>query len=373
MYKSVLVRLPFDRDLVDTIEEYNDCCNDTLKIAYKKKLRDKMRIHDATYRKMRRKHKILNSCLLQASRDQAYEMLKQCKSRTLPIKKTYSSIRYDKRTISFKMNKREVSISTINGRKKYQFYVPEYFEQYMDYTVEAATLKYHNDNLMMMLNCHKESPKLRKTIKVIGVDRGIRNQAVLSDGTFYNNRKLNFKKKQYQYLRSQLQQIGTRSAKRKLKKASGREQRFVKDVNHQISKSIANSKATVIAIENLKIGRSKKKGKALNRSLNRWSFGQFRQFLAYKLEALGKHLIEVDARYTSQRCSKCGHTEKDNRKESRFKCMKCGFDLDADLNASRNIAHLGKSHMRRLKDHPAECNSDIRIASYKPPISIGGR
>jgi len=372
MYKTIPIKLPYDKDLMDTIEVYNRCCNDTLKIAYKKKLRDKMRIHDATYKKMRRKYADLQSSLVEASRDQAFEMLKQCKSRTLPMKKSNSSIRFNSRTISFKLKDKKLSISTINGRKKFEFTIPQYFEKYMDWMVEAATLRHSNGILMMMLNCYKDSPKLRKTIKVIGIDRGIRNIAVLSNNIFYNSRHLLNVKSGFQYLRSQLQQKGTRSAKRKLKEISGREQRFVRDVNHIVSKSIVNSKATVFAIEDLRIGKSKRKGKNLNRSLNRWSFGQFRQFLAYKSEALGKHLIEVNPMYTSQRCSKCGTIEKENRKKSRFKCLKCGFELDADLNASRNIARLGRSHMRRLKDQPAECSGDITIASYKPSISMDG-
>jgi len=360
MYKSIPIRLPCDVDLISTIEIYNRCCNDTLKIAYKKKLRDKRRIHDATYGKMRRKYKSLQSSLIEASRDQAYEMLKQCKSRTLPIKNRYSSIRFNSRTMSFKLNKRSVSLSTINGRKRFEFIVPKYFEKYMDYTVEAATLRYSNGKLMMMLNCYKPSPKLRKTIKVIGIDRGIRNIAVLSNNTFYNSRHLLSIKNRFQHLRSQLQHKGTRSAKRKLKRLSGREQRFVRDVNHVISKSIANSNGTVFAIEDLRVKRSKRKGKHLNRSLNKWSFAQFRQFLSYKLEALGKHMIEVDPAYTSQRCSKCGHIEKENRKESRFRCLKCGFDLDADLNASRNIAHLGRSYMRWLQAQPADRSVNLQ-------------
>ena len=47
----------------------------------------------------------------------------------------------------------------------------------------------------------------------------------------------------------------------------------------------------------------------------------------------------VSAAHTSQRCSSCGHTAPNNRRsQSQFRCRKCGFSLNADLNAARNIA-----------------------------------
>ncbi|MDJ1422039.1 MAG: transposase [Candidatus Methanoperedens sp.] len=76
--------------------------------------------------------------------------------------------------------------------------------------------------------------------------------------------------------------------------------------------------------------------------MNNWSFYQIEQFLRYKAEAAGKSVIMIDPRYTSQKCSNCGHIYKGNRKGNSFHCVKCGFSLHADLNAARNIASVGK-------------------------------
>src|SRR3990172_11368489 len=65
-------------------------------------------------------------------------------------------------------------------------------------------------------------------------------------------------------------------------------------------------------------------------------------------EAVGKSVVTIDPRYTSQKCSNCGHIYKGNRKGNSFKCVKCGFSLPADLNAARNIAILGRSEDSRL-------------------------
>jgi transposase len=63
--------------------------------------------------------------------------------------------------------------------------------------------------------------------------------------------------------------------------------------------------------------------------------------IKYKCEMYGKTLIEVNPSYTSQRCSKCGHTEKDNRlSQSEFKCKKCNHTENADINAAKNIELL---------------------------------
>ena len=106
------------------------------------------------------------------------------------------------------------------------------------------------------------------------------------------------------HLRKELQSKGTRSAKRTLKNFSGRERRFATDVNHCISKQIANSEHTVFALEDLsKIRVQKRRGKQFCRKLNSWSFYQLEQFIRYKAETLGKHVLLVDDRYTSQKCS----------------------------------------------------------------------
>jgi len=88
----------------------------------------------------------------------------------------------------------------------------------------------------------------------------------------------------------------------------------------------------------LNIRTKKENGKRFNKILGSWSWKQLETFLSYKAELLGKKVEFVDARYTSQKCSVCSHTERKNRKtQSLFTCKSCGFVLNADLNASRNI------------------------------------
>jgi len=110
----------------------------------------------------------------------------------------------------------------------------------------------------------------------------------------------------------------------------------------------------IIVLEKLKIKRKKEQGKRFNSILNGWSYYQLEQFIEYKATKNGKRVEYVDARYTSQKCSVCGHIDRSNRYQTSFKCKACDFQLHADLNASRNIknnfnATLGKPSSSRVQ------------------------
>jgi putative transposase len=78
--------------------------------------------------------------------------------------------------------------------------------------------------------------------------------------------------------------------------------------------------------------------KKQRRDLHNWNFYQLEQFITYKAQAKGIKVEYVDSRYTSQKCSRCGYISRSNRQfQSIFKCKQCGFSLNADLNAARNI------------------------------------
>ena len=149
--------------------------------------------------------------------------------------------------------------------------------------------------------------------------------------------KLKFKR-----LKAKLQSKGTHSSKRLLKKISGREQRFMRYWNHLISKQIVdNCKAGTIVLENIK-GIRTNKGKRFNFWLHRWSFNQLQNFIEYKALLKGIKTIKVSPYMTSQTCSKCGKIG--SRSKGFFVCSHCSYSLNADLNASYNLAkHHSKS------------------------------
>jgi len=90
----------------------------------------------------------------------------------------------------------------------------------------------------------------------------------------------------------------------------------------------------VLKVEGIK---NIRKGRKSSRYLSHWTYTTiFDKLDSYCLEH-GVRVEKVNPTYTSQRCSQCGWTRKSNRKGKKFKCTSCGFECDADLNASQNI------------------------------------
>ena len=179
--------------------------------------------------------------------------------------------------------------------------------------------------------------------QVIGVDLGLVRPAVASNNKFFGARSWRAIDHGYFRLRRSLQAKGTSSAKRHLRKLAGKVNRFRRDCDHVLSRRIVDlvTPGTTITVENLTDIRSRTKewGRRSNRRLHSWSFAQMRSFLEYKAEEAGCQVKGVDPRHTSQACSRCGYIHRSNRRsQSLFWCRECGFQLNADLNAARNIA-----------------------------------
>jgi putative transposase len=348
------------KTILDTMRAYSEAFSISAKWGIENQSWNKVDNHNATYKLTRQSIPDLPSSLVQGARDCACEALKAVKCETLPERKPLSAMRYNQRVITVNLVYGLATIASTKGRIKATFFVPSHYRDYLSWIIKSSTISYDRKGKMFYLHVSLEQndPEKVANLEVLGIDRGIVNIAVCSDNRFFNSKRIKNRRARYAYLRKELQSKGTRSAKRKLKRLSGRERRFVTDVNHCISKQIVNSEYTVFALEDLsKIRVQKRRGKEFDRKLNSWSFYQLEQFVGYKAEALGKHVLLVDARYTSQKCSNCGHIYKGNRDGSAFRCRKCGFELHADLNASRNIAQAGISCLSRLSCQPAKCDT----------------
>jgi putative transposase len=258
------------------------------------------------------------------------------------------AIRYDKRSYTVWLDRDEVSLATIQGRQRFKIKVPDYFKQYLDWKVTSANLKYDKKLRKFFLNItvEKDVPDAEATDFLIGVDLGLRKLAVVStpDGKinkFFDGGHIRAVSERYQALRKRLQPKGTPSAKRHLKKLSQREKRFRTAINHKVAKEIVElvPAGGVIVLEKLKgIRKRIKTSKQNRRWIHSLNFAQLQRLIEYKAQTKRIKVVYVDARYTSQKCSRCGHISRKNRRDqAHFVCERCGFRLNADLNASRNI------------------------------------
>lgn len=285
-----------------------------------------------------------------------------------------SSIRLDARSYSLFMEKQEVSILTVDGRKRYPLIVPPYYASYFkDWKHCSADLCIDKSSNQVYIHIvfEKDIEDTKPTGNYIGIDRGINNIAVCSNNNFYGSRKLKQLVFKYNRLRRQLQKKGTQSAKRHLHKLKQKERRFRADINHQISKNIVASlnSGDTIVLEKLTGIRNKRLRKPQRTMLNNWSYFQLEEFLTYKAQAKGINIVYVDARYTSQGCSSCGFVDRKNREGHGFCCRECGFSLNADLNASRNIGR--KALLGYMLGNGGCCQSAYckrSNSTYKPSV-----
>lgn len=157
-------------------------------------------------------------------------------------------------------------------------------------------------------------------------------RAVLSNNTFFQIKKLAHRKIEH----------------RKYKQFKRNLNNFNKDFLHKltskISKNLQDKGIDVLVLEdlrNLRKSASKKlgtsKGKMINYIINSFPYSMFQNFLEYKCLDLGIRVEKVNPAYTSKTCSKCGSINTSRSRQQDFKCLNCGFQLDADLNGSRNI------------------------------------
>ena len=263
--------------------------------------------------------------------------------KTLRTYKPLGAITYDLRILSWKQG--IVSIWTVDGRKKIPYVCGERQAELLKTQHGETDLLLQDGQFYLATCCEMYEPEMqyKNYALPLGVDLGVAKIATDSDGNIYSGSKVKNVRFRHRKLRSALQKAGTKSARRHLKKLSGKEARFARDTNHVISKAIVRTaKGTCrgIALEDLSGIRDRITVRRKQRAvLHSWSFLQLRSFLEYKAALAGVPIVAIDPRNTSRECSECGHTDKRNRKtQDKFVCLKCGHAEMADLNAARVIA-----------------------------------
>ncbi|MFM9589120.1 RNA-guided endonuclease InsQ/TnpB family protein [Streptomyces scabiei] len=256
---------------------------------------------------------------------------------------------YDDRMLSWQHERRTVSIWTSAGRLKGVAFTgqAERLEILAAYRKGESDLVRQGGKWFLIATCEIAGAALNtRPVAFLGVDLGIENIAVTSDGERHAGRGINRKRENDRKLRSKLQRKNTKSARRRAKKHAGKEARRNKDINHKISKRIvaeAERTGRGIALEELTGIRERARLRKPQRvKIHTWPFAQLGSFIAYKAQKAGVPVVYVDPAYTSQECSQCHHTERGNRpSQARFACRSCGFVEHADHNSSHNIRRRG--------------------------------
>ena len=251
------------------------------------------------------------------------------------------------------------SVNTLNGRVKLPYFA-EGMSKYFDHAIyKFGTAKLVNKHgkyfLHIPVTYDIEESNISDVCNVVGIDRGINFVVATYDSkhksAFVSGKTIKQKRAHYSKLRKELQMRQTPSARRRLLAIGQRENRWMQDVNHQVSKALVenNPKHTLFVLEDLSgvrnvTERVRTKDRYVSVS---WSFYDLEQKLIYKAKQNQSVVIKVDPRYTSQCCPVCGHIEKANRNKKihLFTCKNCGYKSNDDRIGAMNLYRMGINYL----------------------------
>ena len=356
--KLQIIVNPLDKQILhDTMKAYSNACNYVSDYIYKTHNLSRYSVQEDTYYQVRESYGLRSQMAVSCVRTVIAKYRTILEYQNEWIKPNFKIPQLDlawNRDYSLNTKNDTFSVNTLNGRIKVKFYKGGY-ENYFSSNCKFGTAKlvFKHDKYFLHIPVTYEIDKLAMSdvSNVVGVDRGIRFIATTydSDGKtlFYDGNDIKQKRGHYKALRKQLQQVHTPSSRRRIKAIGQRENRWMQDVNHCISKALvtSNPQGTLFVLEDLTgVRAATEKVMVKNRYVSvSWSYYDLEQKLTYK--ALKNHqLVEkVNPAYTSQTCPKCGHTEKSNRDKHNhlFYCKNCGYKSNDDRIGAMNLYRMG--------------------------------
>ena len=346
--------------LKESMDRYRDACNYVSEYVCRTYELRSIELHKALYRDLRSRFS------LKAQLAQSVIRTVVARYRTLRTNKMpWARIRFKKPQMDLVWNRDYslvnglLSVNTLQGRLKIPYF-SHGMEKFFDkdnyrFGTAKLVLKHEKWYLHISVATIRENISPKDITNVVGIDRGINFLMATYDSNgrsgFVSGKSIKQMRAHYKNLRTQLQQRKTPSARRRLKAIGQRENRWMRDVNHCISKALVenNPSRTLFVLEDLKnVRKTTERVKRKDRYVSvSWAYYDLEQKLAYKAALAGSLIIKVDPAYTSQRCPVCGHTERSNRdkKLHRFLCKKCGYQSNDDRVAAMNLYQKGMHYL----------------------------
>jgi IS605 OrfB family transposase len=333
--------------LAATVRQYALAFNVVTEAGWTAKRPSGTRLHKETYHPLRAALD-LPSQLVISARMKAVEALASAralekKGRRVSRPRTQNpSVRFDARSYRLDWATLKARLTMIGGRFEVAVRLDRHSEQFRGLKTASAELVRRPQGWFLHVTVSREVEDPVSKGSPVGVDRGIRRPAVSSLGRYFGKSVWRAIEERTLSLRSRLQAKGTRSARRHLRRLQDRLARFRLDCDHKLSYQLVRScePGDTIVFEDLTHLRERVKvrGPSQRRRLHSWSFARLGDLVGYKAALRGIQVQSVDPRGTSRRCPQCEHREAANRKsQSRFHCVRCGFERNADLVGSWNI------------------------------------
>lgn len=258
----------------------------------------------------------------------------------------------------YSLNENLFSVNTLNGRIRVSYFskgMEQYFSD--DYKFGTAKLVSQKGKYFLHIPVTSEvaESELSNICNVVGIDRGINFVIATYDSKhksgFVSGKAIKQKRAKYKKVRQQLQQRKTKSARKRLKKIGQRENRWMQNINHCITKALTeqNPKHTLFVLEDLTgIRQATEKIRLKDRYISvSWAFYDLEQKLIYKAKKHQCSVIKVNPAYTSQTCPVCGHTERANRNKKihLFCCRNCSYQSNDDRIGAMNLYRMGIAYL----------------------------
>ena len=331
--------------LRDTLERCNAACDWLAGLSHSTGTRRQYDLHKLAYADMRAKFGLAAQVAVRCIAKVA-DSLKAGDKTTQRAFYRHAAQPYDERIFRFLPNIDAVSIWTLAGRQIVPFACGVQQRELLKEAKGQVDLMFVRGKWMLSATCELVETPLIGADDAIGIDMGIVNLAVDDAGKSYSGAEIENVRRRQHSRRRALQKVGTRSSKRALRRASGKQARFQRHSNHVLSKTIvadAERGRCLIALEDLGGIRDRVQAKRHQRArMANWGFAELRGLIEYKAALKGVAVVLIDPRNTSRGCSCCGLIDKRNRpSRDKFQCIGCGVAAPADHNAARNIRQRG--------------------------------
>ncbi|MFP8952032.1 RNA-guided endonuclease InsQ/TnpB family protein [Natrialbaceae archaeon A-arb3/5] len=378
--RTAITRLSLDDDqqtLLDrTISEWKRACNTASRVGWTTGETQTVALQQIVYDDIRDQTSLGSQHTILAIRQAAaaldgIDALESAVSEYDTSRPTFTSetITYDSRSMTV-FDDDTVSLATVDKRIRCELILPAddegYQHQYLEnesWEVTESTLSKRDGDYYLHIGFRKPAPKPKTETEtdaadrtVLGVDLGIVNIATTSTAYFASGRELRHRHREFERVRGNLYQKGTDSAYRTIRRMSGRESRYVRDVLHRVANDILEEatayECEYIVFEDLKhIRENAPPGK----QFHQWAHRQLVELVEYKASTKGMRVEFVSPENTSRRCPECGHTSGVNRTtQSQFECERCGMTANADYVGAKNIGmrfvRRGLQSLRRTGD-----------------------
>ena len=343
-----------------TMSVYSDACNYVSDYVFQTHNLKQFSLNKALYTELRERFGLKSQMAQSVFKTVIAKYKTVLENESKWIKPSFKKPQYDlvwNRDYSLTQN--YFSVNTLNRRVKLPYFA-EGMSKYFDHTIyKFGTAKLVNKHgkyfLHIPVTYDIEESDISDICNVVGIDRGINFVVATYDSKhksgFVSGKAIKQKRAHYSKLRKELQIRQTPSARRRMKAIGSRENRWMQDVNHCVSKALVknNPKHTLFVLEDLSgvrnaTERVKTKGRYVSVS---WSFYDLEQKLMYKAKQNQSTVIKVNPAYTSQCCPGCGHMEKANRNKKihLFSCKNCGYKSNDDRIGAMNLYRMGINYL----------------------------